>query len=116
MFGRWRSRRARPHPLVDIDPAQQARDIAARTGIPQAQVTAVLDLEFERMVLQGIAEAPDHVFRHYPPDEQARIRRSRDLDVATVAEDAERLAGVPVEVALRVLAEETEDLARRGLI
>jgi hypothetical protein len=100
---------------VPVDTDEQAAVIARRLALPVEQVALVLDVEYERMVLQGIVRDAGAELHHYPEPERRRVRHSRDLDLAVVAADAERLVGVPRDVALRVLAAELDDLAERGL-
>ena len=108
----FRSRRKAP---VVVDPDEQAAVIAQWTGAPVEQVSAVLELVFEQLVLVGIAQAPGHAFRFYPPEERAAVAASGAFDETRVIRDALRLAGVPEAVALDVLEAEVEYLAERGL-
>lgn len=108
VFRRWLRR-------VVVDADQQAAAIASRLGLPAEQVAKVLEVEFELLILLGIVAAPGYLFRFYPADERVSMIPSDCLDVIRVARDAERLAGVPVSVAARILEAETADLAERGL-
>ena len=97
-----------------VDPDEQAATIAQWTGAPVEQVAAVLEIGFEQLVLLGIADAPGHPFRYYPPEERTAVAASGSFDEARVVRDAERLAGVPPAVAEDVLTAEVEYLNRRS--
>ena len=91
--------------------------VAEHTDISLEIVRTVLDLEFEFMVGVGIASSADPSeqwdFRFYDPAELEPLARNVDLD--RIARDAELRAGVPYDVALRVLDGEMNFLQMRGL-
>jgi len=91
--------------------------IAEYYDLDLSQVASVLLVEFEYMVATGIAvkppEARDWQFRYYTPRELDQAPAS--IDTLRIARDAERLAGVPVAVGLRVLEGELEFLHRHGV-
>jgi hypothetical protein len=105
-----------PTPIVDPDGivgwiAEHDADLGHEV------ISTVLDLEAEYMVGVGIMHSPDPdarwEFRFYDPD--ALEGEPMVVDVDRIAHDAEQLAGVPYEVALRVLDGELEFLHVRGL-
>jgi hypothetical protein len=92
--------------------------ISEHGDLPVDQVDAVLMVEWEYMVATGIAVkpkgAPEWELRYYEPGElngaPSVVDRNR------IARDAERLAGVPMDIALRVLDVEFDFLELRGLV
>jgi hypothetical protein len=92
--------------------------IAEHGDLPLDLVDKVLMVEWEYMVATGIAEkpddAPDWEFLYYQPGELDGAPATIDCD--RIAQDAERLAGVPVRVADKILDVEFEFLELRGLV
>jgi hypothetical protein len=70
------------------------------------------------MVATGIAQkpsdAPDWEFRYYQPGELDGAPRV--IDDETIARDAERLAGIPFEVGLRILNGQLDFYKLRGIV
>lgn len=104
-------------PLPYFSHPMQAAWIAEHGDLPRDQVDAVLSVEWEYMVATGIAQKPpgttDWEFRYYRRDEL--IGAPHVLDTLRIAQDAERLAGVPREIGLAVLDVELRFLQLRGL-
>ena len=98
-----------------IDADEQSAWIAERTGVPEADVQAVLDLEFEFMIGVGIVEgANDYQLRHYSRDELTSL--PPEVDIQRLAQDAETRLGIPEAVAHKVFEAEFEFLKMRGLV
>jgi hypothetical protein len=97
--------------------AIQAGWISEHTDIDPNCVDAVLRLEWKFMVATGIAVklpgAPDWEFRYYQREELHGFGPVVDVD--RMPRDSERLAGLPYEVAMRVLDGELEFPQLRAL-
>lgn len=103
-------------PLPHIDPEEEDRWVAQRTGIDLATVHTVLSLEFEYMVGAGIAYSEIGTPWDYQFYEPGEIRPSEIVDTEQIARDAERLAGIPRDIAARVLDGESEYFVMRGIV
>jgi hypothetical protein len=75
--------------------------IAEHADLPADMVGRVIGLEFEYMVGVGIVNLPDYEFEFCSRDQLAGLPQVVDSEV--IARDAERLLGIPSEVALRIL-------------
>ncbi len=87
--------------------------VAEHEDLDPGDVAVVLRIEFEYMVATGIATGPDIEFRYYQPGALGGAPRS--VDTLRLAQDAQRLACVPIEIGLRVLDGELAFLETRGL-
>lgn len=99
--------------LPHIDSEGQMFWIAEHTDLPLDVVRQVLELEFEFLVAAGIVHAHDYELRYYTSDELHDV--GNVVDTQRLAEDADRLLGVPVDVATQVLDAEYQFLRMRGL-
>lgn len=105
----WHPVESLPH----VHEEGQVAWIAEHADLPANVVGRVIGLEFEYMIGVGIVVLPDHEFQFYSRDQLAGSPQVVDTEV--VAADAERLLGIPSEVALRILDFEGEFLKMRGL-
>lgn len=77
-------------------------------------MAAVLELELDYMVAAGIAEATEYELQYYPPEDLAGA--PNEVDPQLLAQDAQRVLRIPVEIAAGIFDAEFEFLKMRGLI
>jgi hypothetical protein len=87
--------------------------IVEHGDLDASDVRAVLSIELEFMARAGIASAPvGYEFTFYGPSD---VSSTSTLDTLRIANDAQRLAGVPVEIGHQVLEKELAFLEMRGM-
>lgn len=98
-------------PTVHVE--GQAAWIAEHVDVAQEVIEQVLDLEFEFLVGVGIVDDPTYNFRYYSVEELEDAERV--VDPERLSRDAERILGIPVDLAAQIFEAEYQFLRMRGL-